>query len=394
MINLLPTEYWDYSVKDIMRGLGAAARSTKAIEPLSIAGLGVCIPIRSARAAIVAAIKALDLRSYSRIAVPLYCCPIVFKAIEASGCQTRFIDIEPGTYCISAEDLFAKRSEFDAVVAVHMFGHLCDMSRLKDVAQNKPIIEDCAQSLGSKLDGRMSGSFGTIAAFSFRSGKYLSVGEGGALYSSDTSIRARISDIVSDMPVPGLRNDSMHVLKTYMRSKLRSKPLWGLVGHWLWRLYNSNVKYSDKSPLILGQIYNSDMDLVKKRLNDLQISIERQRNNAALYSQTLALDDDMLSSEKPNTFYNRYLYPITMPSQEQRDLIADYLQTRQVGTSKPYQDATEIATRYYGYKGDCPVAENLSKRVLVIPNNASLKQSDVQRISKCVNEGWEIIKKK
>jgi dTDP-4-amino-4,6-dideoxygalactose transaminase len=101
--------------------------------------------------------------------------------------------VEPETYCLSAGDLSAKRSQIDAVIAVHMFGNLCDMPSLQEAAEGKPIIEDCAQSLGSKLDGRPAGSFGTIAAFSFRSGKYLSAGEGRSVFQD--------ADVVSTIPI-------------------------------------------------------------------------------------------------------------------------------------------------------------------------------------------------
>ena len=203
MIGLLPTENWEYKVSDIFRGLAAALGPSSTNGMLSLPGLGSCIPARSARSGIIVALKALNLRPNARIGVPLYCCPVVFKAIQEAGCTARFIDVELATACMSPEDLYKKRSEIDAVIAVHMFGHLCDMPRLQEAAQGIPIIEDCAQSLGSKLDGRMAGSFGAIAAFSFRSGKYLSVGEGGAVYAGHEDIRTRLSQLISEMPAPG-----------------------------------------------------------------------------------------------------------------------------------------------------------------------------------------------
>ena len=85
--------------------------------------------------------------------------------------MARFIDVDPTTFCMSASDLYAKRSQVDAVIAVHLFGNLCNMASLQEVAQGKPIIEDCAQALGSNIQGRIAGSFGAIAFFSFRSGQ-------------------------------------------------------------------------------------------------------------------------------------------------------------------------------------------------------------------------------
>jgi len=391
MIGLLPVEHFEYKFSDIIRGLAAALSPAKMTGILSIHGLGNCIPVRSARAGIVAAIRALELPPGARIGVPLYCCPVVFKAIEMAGCKACFIDVEYSTYCMSAEDLFTKRTHLDAAIAVHMFGNPCDMSSLKEAMQGKPIIEDCAQSIGSNLDGRMAGSFGAIAAFSFRSGKYLSVGEGGALFSSNEDVRTRLSKLVFAMPIPGRAEECAHVAETFIRAQLRSKPLWGIVGDPLWKIYNKKVDYTAKSPIVISQIYRSDLNMTINRLTLLDSIIEKQRANTDFYSRTLKLDPGMLCSERPGTFYNRYLYPITFYSSEQRDFIASYLYSRQISTMQPYKDIADVAATHYGYKGDCPVAEQIANRVLVIPSYYDLNKDDVQRIAQYVNEGWEEI---
>src|SRR5262245_3018034 len=97
---------------------------------LHIPEVGDCFPIRSARAGIMVSLKALALPAGASVAVPLYCCPVVFKAVEAAGYRPRFIDVDAETYCMSAADLAVKSAEVDAVIAVHMFGNVCDMPRL------------------------------------------------------------------------------------------------------------------------------------------------------------------------------------------------------------------------------------------------------------------------
>jgi len=196
MIGLIPCEYWEHKFSDLVYGFTAAMNDNKKNEYIHIPKLGYCIPARSGRTALILALKALNLPPGSCIGVPLYCCSVVFKAIVAAGHKNCFIDIDPTTYCMSSDDLYRKRDQIDALIPVHMFGNMCDMPSLQEAAQGKPIIEDCAQSLGSMLDGRMAGSFGSMAVFSFRSGKYLSVGEGGALFSSDAGMRSRLSQLL------------------------------------------------------------------------------------------------------------------------------------------------------------------------------------------------------
>lgn len=388
MLGLVPTEYWEYKFSDFIRGFCAVINPEKLSGLLYIDGVGNCIPARSGRAALITAIRALDLPSGACIGVPLYCCPIVFKAIKATGCTVRFIDVDPDSLCISADDLAAKISQINAVIAVHMFGNVCDMPRLREVAQEKPVIEDCAQSLGSTLGGRMTGLFGDIAFFSFRSGKYLSVGEGGALYSSNEKIFSKINRLISALPVPSRMEDYAHVIKTYIRSLLRSKPLWGLVGHRLWSIYNKSTDFSEKTPIVLSQMFGSDIAITTDRLPILNSLIKKQRAIADYYSTSLSLGACAICNERLGAFYNRYLYPIIFPTTADRDSIAMYLLQRMIDTIQPYKDISEIAAAYYEYKGDCPIAEQVAKRVLVLPSYSSLEKTELQRIVQCINKAW------
>jgi dTDP-4-amino-4,6-dideoxygalactose transaminase len=292
---------------------------------------------------------------------------------------------------MSVEDLYAKRSQVDAVIAVHMFGNLCDMPSLQTAAGDRPIIEDCAQSLGSKLDGKPAGSMGTIGFFSFRSGKYLSVGEGAALCSSREDIRSRLLEVISGMPIPSRTDEVSHVAVTYLRSMLRRRPLFGAVGSLIWSTYNKRVDYSAKSPIILTQGYATDFAIADDRMMRLELAIAKQREHADFYSSRLELEHGMLLTEKKGAFYNRYLYPILFRSSEQRDRMADYLQNREIGPSKPYKDIAGVASAHYGYAGDCPVAEQVANGVLAIPSNYSLRKSDLEHIARSVNECWRDI---
>lgn len=391
MPGLVPSEYWEYKLSDVFLGFTAALGQMKPNKILNIEGIGNCIPVRSARAAIVFAIRALGLPPGARIGAPLYCCPIVFKAIKAAGCTVRFIDVEPDTACMSADDLRAKISQLDAVIAVHMFGHLCDMPRLREAAQGKPIIEDCAQSLGSTLNGRMAGSFGDIAVFSFRSGKYLSVGEGGALYSNNDKIFSELAQSVSALSAPSHMEDCAHVIKTYIRSILRSKPLWGLIGYRLWSAYNKSIDFSEKTPIVMSQMFGSDIAITTNRLATLNYQIEKQRINAAYYAKALTSASCTICNEMPGAFYNRYLYPLILPSPDHRDAIAAALLEQRIGTIQPYKDIPELAGAYYGYAGDCPVSERIAQRVLVLPSYHSLKESELRRVTNCTNKALQIL---
>ena len=388
MRTLIPRDNWEHRMIDLARGLTAGLSRGGRDVGLDISGLGSGIPVGSGRAAIVAALRALNLSPGARVAVPLYCCPVVFSAIKAAGCTIRFIDVDPSTFCMSAADLSAKRAEVDATIVVHMFGNACDVLDLEQAGGGRPIIEDCAQAIGSRWNGRPVGSFGVFGVFRFRSAKYLSVGEGGALFSRDAGARSRAAELVSAMPVSGAAGECAHVLRCYLKSVLRSRPFYGPVGYPLWKRWNKNGTASQVSDASLKRIRKADFAVATRRLLSLDSAIERQREIAGYYSRTLELDSGMLCAELPGAYYNRYYYPVTFPSNEHRDRIASILHRAGIDSIKYLDDVVDAARGEFGYSDDCPEAERLSKTVLIIPGYYSLKDRDVERIAHQLNTGW------
>jgi dTDP-4-amino-4,6-dideoxygalactose transaminase len=322
------------------------------------------------------------------IGVPLYCCPVVFKAIKAAGFRPRFIDIDPDTYCISATDLAVKSAELDVVIAVHMFGNVCDMPALREAAPGKPLIEDCAQSLGSRLNGRLTGSLGDLGVFSFRLGKYLSVGEGGAIYCASADLKSKLSNLINELPVPTRSDEIIHVANTYLRSLLRAKPMWGIIGSRLWDAYSKRVRYESQSPLALGQIFETDRQMAGRRLPPLDSWIDKQRSNADYFARNIIVEAGMLCRETGGAFFNRFQYPILAQSSRQCEQLVSFLREKQISTARPYKDIATIASTHYDYIGDCPQAERVARSVLVIPCNHSLNAGDVERVASAVNRAW------
>lgn len=368
--------------------MAAAVKGPEKDAAIDLPGLPSCIPVQSGRAGVLAAISSLQLRPGARIGVPLFCCPIVFKAIVSAGCKVRFLDVDPTTFCLSKDNLVAKKHELDAIVAVHMFGNLCDIPALQKVAPGIPIIEDCAQALGSKLNGKPAGSMGDVSIFSFRSGKYLSVGEGAALCSRSEEIRSKLTKFVGQLVRPGKVAEGRHVATTWLKSMLRRKPLYGWIGFNLWMRVNKEKRMSLTPPVRPDAIYAADLELTKHRLPDIDALISKQRAIAKEFSSNLKLEGDMICSEPAGTFYNRLQYPVTFGSQRERDFMAGFLLQQGVDSTKYLDDVVMTATEVFGYDGDCPNSERLSKQVLVIPNQASLREKDVKRIIHAINAGW------
>ena len=81
-----------------------------------------------------------------------------------------------------------------AIIPVHLFGHPVDMDRLMEIARRNKlvVIEDCAESHGATVRGRMTGSFGDMACFSFYANKVITTGEGGMVVTSDDTLAEKL----------------------------------------------------------------------------------------------------------------------------------------------------------------------------------------------------------
>ena len=90
------------------------------------------------------------------------------------------------------EDLITEKTK--AIIPVHLYGHPVDMDRLMEIAQrhNLLVIEDCAESHGATCRGRLTGSFGDMACFSFYANKVITTGEGGMVTTNDEALAERL----------------------------------------------------------------------------------------------------------------------------------------------------------------------------------------------------------
>jgi perosamine synthetase len=105
-----------------------------------------------------------------------------------------FADIDPDSLCINPEDIercITRRSK--AIVVVHYSGMPADMDAILSIARKHrlAVLEDCSHSHGSLYKGKMTGTFGHVAAFSMMSAKSFPIGEGGMLATNDRRIYER-----------------------------------------------------------------------------------------------------------------------------------------------------------------------------------------------------------
>ncbi|MBT9099536.1 DegT/DnrJ/EryC1/StrS family aminotransferase [Methylovulum psychrotolerans] len=107
------------------------------------------------------------------------------------GAKPIFVDILPDSWCLDPELVEqAITPHTKAIVAVHLYGNLCEMDKLLAIGEKYgiPVIEDAAEAIGSIYHGKRAGSMGKFGAFSFHGTKTLTTGEGGIFVTNDPEL--------------------------------------------------------------------------------------------------------------------------------------------------------------------------------------------------------------
>lgn len=111
------------------------------------------------------------------------------------GATPVFVDILSDTWCIDPQRVAeAITPQTKAIIAVHLYGNLCELDKLLDIGNKHgiPVIEDAAEAIGSSYQGKHAGSIGTFGTFSFHGTKTLTTGEGGMFVTQDPELYERV----------------------------------------------------------------------------------------------------------------------------------------------------------------------------------------------------------
>lgn len=122
------------------------------------------------------------------------------------GAQPVLVDVLPDTWCLDpacVEAALTPRTK--AIIAVHLYGNLCDMEALRAIGAKHgiPVVEDAAEALGSMWRGQRAGSMGTFGTFSFHGSKTMTTGEGGMFVTNDEALYRRVLTLSNHGRAPG-----------------------------------------------------------------------------------------------------------------------------------------------------------------------------------------------
>jgi len=258
------------------------------------------------------------------------------------------------------------------------------MDKIREIAGDKPVIEDCAHSLLSEYKGKKTGTLGDASFFSLA--KYISAGGGGMIIVNSDDRADRLQREIDTLKKPSVLNNVKHSVIVYMRSFFYHRPWFGLFALPIGLSIEDKVDLMTKRSFEVAGINKNDLSLMLKKLAVFKRNVEMQRKNSFFLIEELKGTSLKLPYENKDTYCNYFFFPIRFEDNEERDSTSDFLRDNGIDTSKLYSETPLKAKQSYGYGGDCPNTENLADTILVIPNYYTLKEKELIKIAESVKE--------
>jgi dTDP-4-amino-4,6-dideoxygalactose transaminase len=315
----------------------AAGPEVAAFEQELTARLGTeaAVAVSSGSVALELALRALAVGAGDEVLIPTYVCDALHHAVVRTGATPVLVDADPATLSLAAADARTRlTARTRAVIVPHAFGLAVDLAPF--LALGVPVIEDCAQTLGARLDGRPVGSLGTLAVCSFYATKLLTTGEGGAV-AGPAALLARVRDA---------------------------------------RDYDER---DDLAPRLNAKLSDLAAALGRSQLARLDAFIARRRALAARYRERLAGVGCTVPVESgPRHVYHRYVVEVDRPPATVQAALA----ARGVAARRPVYRPAHRALGLPGF----PEADRLWARALSLPCYPTLADAEVDAVAASLRE--------
>jgi dTDP-4-amino-4,6-dideoxygalactose transaminase len=269
-----------------------------------------------------------------------------YSAIRHVGATPVFVDIDPHTFLMDLALVAGALTERTrAVVPVHLFGNVVDVEKLRSiVGPDIRIIEDCAQSHGASIRGRMTGAFGDASAFSFYPTKNLGgYGDGGLVATNDSSLAAAA----------------------------RSRRMYGMV---------SKDEFVEDG--INSRLDELQAAILRVKLKHLDQMNARRRAIAALYGELLGahMTPQRIAGDVTP---NYHVYAATCANN--RDALVAALERESIQTNVYYPMPITAQKGYRGRAFSLDVSTEVSRGIIALPMYPELPESVVRTVATAVN---------
>lgn len=340
----------------VFAGNGPFTRKCQA-QLQSILGAPHVLLTTSCTAALEMSAILLDIAPGDEVIVPSYTFVSTASAFLRAGAVIKFCEIDPDTLTVDlkhVESLINSRTR--AIAPIHYAVAAADMPALTELAaaHNLAIVEDAAQGLGAKLNGRAVGTWAPLSCLSFHETKNLHCGLGGALVVNDKSYFDRAEDV-------------------WERGTDRGKMFRGLVDKYSWVELGSSFYPSELQAAFL---------YAQLEAYELNLKIRRSLWNQ-YFEEFNALDRPFrIQKLHARTEHNGHAFVLIFPTRESGDSYRDFLKKHGIDSYIGYVPlhSSKMGLKL-GYKRDSlPITEDVAYRVVRLPLHASMKSADISAV--------------
>lgn len=310
-----------------------------------------CVGVGNGLDALILALKALGIGEGDEVIVPSNTYIATALAVTYVGAKPVLVEPYIETFNINPfliENAITEKTK--AIMPVHLYGQPCDMDQIMEIAQkyNLYVIEDCAQAHGAIYKGKIVGSFGDVAGFSFYPGKNLgALGDAGAVVTNNK----KIADMVRALGNYGSDYKYHHI-------------------------YKGNNSRLDE---IQAAFLNAKLPYLEK------VNIER-RKIAEKYLAGIKNSEVVLPYIPENVVPVWHIFGIRS---KRRKELEQYLNERGIVTNKHYPIPIHLQECYkdLGFReGDYPIAEEISATELSIPMYYGMSDDEIQYVINVIND--------
>jgi dTDP-4-amino-4,6-dideoxygalactose transaminase len=314
-------------------------------------GAEYCVGVDSGYSALELIIRAYDIGPGDEVITAANTFIATTLAISNAGATPVLVDCDPETYNLDANEIEAAiTSRTKAIMPVHLYGQTADMDAILAIARKHKlyVFEDAAQASGARYKGRMAGSLGDAAAFSFYPGKNLGAyGDGGAVTTNDADIAEKIR---------------------------------------LLRNIGQKVKYFHEIKGFNNRLDTMQAAVLGVKLPHLDGWNENRRRAAAAYAEQLA---DLPMVTPPTADYAEHIFHLYVVRVENREPLMEYLKERGIATGLHYPIPIHLQPAYaeLGHeRGDFPVTEAYAETILSLPIFPELDEARVAYVTNAIHD--------
>ena len=375
MLGTIPVIRVNYTIRQLIKAAFVGSRSNK-YQELLMKSIGTYFSTEnvlltsSARCAIYQIVRSLP---QNKVVVPAYTCEVVIEAVMLAGKEVIYADVAKDTLNIKA---YPELDSDTIVIATHQYGILSEMESLVEECKKTGavLIEDCAGSLGGRINGRLTGTFGDYGVFSFSASKTIhSPTKGGFIIAQTKEALDAIK------PLPDISSN---------KNEFKLKQLLKGVGFCLAKnrclssiLYrHSGKKHQGTSPnpnpekdySYHHEFYEWQAYVVLKQFADLEDILNERRDLFKKYDENIAISSIAKPIVQSEGVCIRY--PILVPNREE---FLEQCRRQHISAGTGYN-------KLYCPK-DFKIAHAVSKEIVYLPFGNGYSKKEIAHVIKVIN---------